>query len=157
MGFWGFEPYWALPGKSVVSTVIMTARAEGAAEAGTTGGGGGGDLHPSPKNPACGAWMPGSSRCMGLLATGQGGRRPPPMDLDRGSDAPPEHSHHLGSLTSAPRPGPRPHHGAPRVQLAGLRPAQRSGSLDVQLCPPPAGTLGVPGVPAQRLSTPPLV
>ena len=38
----------APPSKSVLSTVISTARAEEDSEAGTTGGGGGDDLHPPP-------------------------------------------------------------------------------------------------------------
>lgn len=149
--------------ESVLSTVISTARAEGDSEAGTTGGGGGDDLQspraipPPPKNPAREAWMPGSPGCKGLLGAGQRVRRPPPLDLHWSLDAHPEHSHQLGSLTSAPRPGRGPHHGAPRVQPAELCQVQRPGSLAVQRCPPHAHSLGGPEVHTQRLSMPPLV
>lgn len=79
--------------------------------------------HPPRKNQAREAWMPRSPGCKGLLGAGQRARRPPPLDLHWSLDAHPEHSHQLGSLTSAPRPGRGPQHGAPRVQPAGLCPA----------------------------------
>lgn len=59
----------APPYQSVIS-VIRTARAEGAAEAGTTRGSGGGDRHPSPKNLAYTTWTPGSSCFKGFKKGG---------------------------------------------------------------------------------------
>ena len=143
----------APPSKSVLSTVINTARAEGASEAGTTGGGGGDDLHPSPQHPAREAWMPGSPGCTGLLGTGQGARRPPPLDLQWSLDAHPDHSHHLGSLTSAPRPG-RPQ-SAPRGPKSPARrtlPGSDTREPGCPAVPSHAHSLGGLGVHAQRLS-----
>lgn len=92
-----------------------------------------GEGRPPPRparTAARAARAPGSSQCVGLRGTEQGGRRPPALDLDRALDMPPEHSFHLGSLTSALSPAPAP---------------MRPRSVRVKLCFRKAGTLESPG------------
>lgn len=85
-----------------------------------------GEGRPPPRparTAARAARAPGSSQCTGLWGTEQGGRRPLALDLDRGLDMPPDHSLHLGSLTSALSPAPAPMR--PRSMRVKLFPQSR--------------------------------
>lgn len=112
------------------ATVIWTARAEGAAEAGTTPGSGRASCTPPPIQTRT-AWTPGSSRRMGRRG------RPPTLALNGGLDTRPELAHQLGSLVGAPSPAP--------VRSTGPKnPAPRTPPLREPGAWPPSGAVRRP-------------